>query len=184
MGLHIALWSESMSSPCKALGLILSTKGRWREERRRKEKEREVCISELYLWDTFPWEAAGAEAVFRDGEIFQTHSFYTWSAGGSGHQQWDFLQESSQHIRGLAEHIYSLKGKVPFQLLRLPREGNIQVTVPSRGPWWASISYIRLYFAFTNAAQEAPVTSALLAPSKTPSIHYVIRCLSENLLWF
>lgn len=123
-GLHIALWSESMSSPCKALGLILSTKGRWGEARRRKEKEREVCISELCLLYTFPWEAAGAEAVFRGGEIFQTHSFYTWSAGGSGHQQWDFLQESSQHIRGLgpstsvlAEHIYSLKGKVPFQLL-------------------------------------------------------------------
>lgn len=100
-GLHIALWSESMSSPCKALGLILSTKGRWGEARRRKEKEREVCISELCLLYTFPWEAAGAEAVFRGGEIFQTHSFYTWSAGGSGHQQWDFLQESSQHIRGL-----------------------------------------------------------------------------------
>lgn len=42
MGLHIALWSESMSSPCKALGLILSTKGRWREERRRKVRKLRV----------------------------------------------------------------------------------------------------------------------------------------------
>lgn len=138
-GLHIALWSESMSSPCKALGLILSTKGRWGEARRRKEKEREVCISELCLLYTFPWEAAGAEAVFRGGEIFQTHSFYTWSAGGSGHQQWDFLQESSQHIRGLGPSTSVTLGRA-----HLFFKGKSSLPVAQAPPWRKHTSYCAL----------------------------------------
>lgn len=53
MGLSIALGSEGMSSPCKALGLILSTKRRGREEPERGRGEGEVSAP-LCLWDTLP----------------------------------------------------------------------------------------------------------------------------------
>lgn len=115
MGLSIALGSEGMSSPCKALGLILSTKRRGREEPERGRGEREVHPSVCGTLFLERQQELKEESGMRDLSPSQSTRGKQEAVGACSHPQ-----ESTQHMAGLTDTrvtlsraIYSLQGKVP-----------------------------------------------------------------------